>query len=167
VKALSLTQPWATLVAIGAKRIETRSWPTGYRGVLAIHAAKGFPAWAREACDEEPFYGELVKTGCLWPVGDETLTYKAAERFAALPLGAIVAVAHLDAVCRTEAIHWPGVTALHGIDPERELAFGDYAPGRFAWRLSAVIRLANPIPCRGALGLWDVPADIARQLEAR
>ena len=32
VKALSLTQPWATLVAMGAKRIETRSWATSYRG---------------------------------------------------------------------------------------------------------------------------------------
>jgi hypothetical protein len=43
MKALTLTQPWATLVAIGAKTIETRSWPTSYRGPLAIHAAKGYP----------------------------------------------------------------------------------------------------------------------------
>lgn len=41
MKGLSLTQPWATLVAIGAKRIETRIWATSYRGPLAIHAAKG------------------------------------------------------------------------------------------------------------------------------
>lgn len=41
MKAITLTQPWATLVAIGAKRIETRSWATRYRGPLAIHAAKG------------------------------------------------------------------------------------------------------------------------------
>jgi hypothetical protein len=41
MKALTLTQPSATLVAPGAKRIETRSWPTSYRGPLAIHAAAG------------------------------------------------------------------------------------------------------------------------------
>lgn len=41
MKAVTLTQPWATLVAIGAKQIETRSWPTNYRGPLAIHAGKG------------------------------------------------------------------------------------------------------------------------------
>ena len=41
MKALTLTQPWATLVAMGAKRIETRSWTTNYRGPLAIHAGKG------------------------------------------------------------------------------------------------------------------------------
>ncbi|MFL5577327.1 MAG: ASCH domain-containing protein [Gemmatimonadaceae bacterium] len=54
MKALTLTQPWATLVAIGAKTIETRSWPTHYRGEVAIHAAKGFPDWARQIVDGEP-----------------------------------------------------------------------------------------------------------------
>lgn len=51
MKALSLTQPWATLVAIGAKKIETRSWSTSYRGPVAIHASKGYPgryAWFLE-----------------------------------------------------------------------------------------------------------------------
>ena len=45
MKAITLTQPWATLVAIGAKRIETRSWRTFYRGPLAIHAGKTLPAY--------------------------------------------------------------------------------------------------------------------------
>jgi hypothetical protein len=45
MKGLTLTQPWATLVAIGAKRIETRSWPTRYRGLLAIHAGAGLGLW--------------------------------------------------------------------------------------------------------------------------
>lgn len=52
-RALSLTQPWATLATLvvsGAKRVETRSWKTPYRGWLGIHAAKGFPAWARLLC---------------------------------------------------------------------------------------------------------------------
>ena len=39
-KALSLWQPWATAIALGFKRIETRSWYTPYRGPLLIHAAK-------------------------------------------------------------------------------------------------------------------------------
>ena len=33
-------QPWASLIAIGAKQIETRHWPTKYRGPIAIHTAK-------------------------------------------------------------------------------------------------------------------------------
>ncbi len=43
MKAISLHQPWASLVATGVKTIETRSWSTKYRGPLAIHAAKRQP----------------------------------------------------------------------------------------------------------------------------
>lgn len=32
VKVLSLKEPWASLIAFGPKRIETRSWRTRYRG---------------------------------------------------------------------------------------------------------------------------------------
>jgi hypothetical protein len=39
MKALSVMQPWATLIALGAKHIETRSWATSHRGQLAIHAS--------------------------------------------------------------------------------------------------------------------------------
>lgn len=43
MKALTLWQPWASLIAIGAKTIETRGWSTSYRGPLAIHAAQRAP----------------------------------------------------------------------------------------------------------------------------
>lgn len=39
MRALSLWQPWASLIADGRKKIETRHWPLYYRGPLAIHAA--------------------------------------------------------------------------------------------------------------------------------
>lgn len=39
MKALTLWQPWASLVALGEKKIETRTWSTTYRGTLAIHAS--------------------------------------------------------------------------------------------------------------------------------
>lgn len=39
MKVLTLHQPWASLIALGVKTIETRSWSTQYRGPLAIHAA--------------------------------------------------------------------------------------------------------------------------------
>lgn len=40
MKALTIWQPWASLLACGAKQYETRSWATYYRGPIAIHAAK-------------------------------------------------------------------------------------------------------------------------------
>jgi hypothetical protein len=43
-----MTQPWATLVALGATQYETRGWRPRYRGPIAIHAAKGFPLVAKE-----------------------------------------------------------------------------------------------------------------------
>jgi hypothetical protein len=45
-RVLSLWQPWASLVALGVKTIETRSWSTKYRGPLAIHAAARKPTKA-------------------------------------------------------------------------------------------------------------------------
>lgn len=48
MKLISLWEPWASLMAIGAKKIETRSWATSYRGWLAIHAAKRWTAAERD-----------------------------------------------------------------------------------------------------------------------
>lgn len=145
MRALSLTQPWATLMAIGAKTIETRSWPTRYRGGFAIHASKGFPADCRELCLVEPFRSILRAAG-----------YTSAHE---LPLGAILAAANLAACVPTNELR--DLT-------EQERAFGHYGPGRWGWVTSEVDRLATPVPCDGALGLWTVkdkhPGD---NLEAR
>ena len=52
MRALTITQPWASLVMSGDKRVETRSWSTTYRGPLAIHAAKGWDVDARWFAEE-------------------------------------------------------------------------------------------------------------------
>ena len=39
MKALTLYQPYATAIALGLKKYETRSWATSYRGPLAIHTS--------------------------------------------------------------------------------------------------------------------------------
>ena len=158
MKALTLTQPWASLVAIGAKANETRSWKTDYRGLVAIHAAKGWTRGDRDLCYEAPFFAVL--RGRLG-APDFDPSY--------LPFGAVVAVATL-ADCVRIAIG-ANDDALLTTDPERRLsshsdeyAFGNYDPGRFAWLLADVVRLKTPIPCKGALGLWTLPPEIERQL---
>jgi len=40
MKALSIKQPWANLIASGQKTIETRLWPTDYRGPLLVVSSK-------------------------------------------------------------------------------------------------------------------------------
>lgn len=39
MKALSIKQPWASLIAHGIKDIENRTWSTRYRGRIYIHAS--------------------------------------------------------------------------------------------------------------------------------
>lgn len=40
MKALSIRQPWASLILYGGKDIENRMWYTTFRGRVLIHAAK-------------------------------------------------------------------------------------------------------------------------------
>ena len=40
MKALTIKEPWATLIISGYKKYEFRSWKTNYRGKILIHAGK-------------------------------------------------------------------------------------------------------------------------------
>ena len=40
MKALSIKQPWANMIAAGEKTIETRTWKTPYRGTLLIVSSR-------------------------------------------------------------------------------------------------------------------------------
>ncbi len=128
MKAITLWQPWATFIALGYKKVETRSWPTTYRGPIAIHAAK------RRMTHYER----------------ERMAYlEARYRLnASYPLGVIVCTATLtDCVRMTDdLIERQGYTELH---------LGDWRPGRYAWFLRDIKRLDPPVPARGAQGLWE------------
>uniref|UniRef100_A0A6M3LGZ5 Putative ASCH domain-containing protein n=1 Tax=viral metagenome TaxID=1070528 RepID=A0A6M3LGZ5_9ZZZZ len=54
MKAISLWQPWASAMALGLKRVETRHWYTSYRGPLLIHAAKKRVQWPDIAIEQMP-----------------------------------------------------------------------------------------------------------------
>lgn len=136
MKALTVRQPWATLIALGVKRIETRSWPTKHRGPLAIHAAKGMTGPACELCDREPFRAPLIDAG-----HDGAIS---------LPRGAVIATARLVDVVSCEEI-----TEADDIGVLRQLPFGDFTPGRYAWLLDDVRPLPEPVPAKGALSFWE------------
>lgn len=147
MKALTLTQPWATLVAKGEKKIETRSWNTNYRGPLAVHAAKGFPDWAKKMCYSKYFISSLFDDFD--------------GQWQWLPTAKIVATCELVHVVRIdEAISFPACRSIAwnkqiwALD-EKERTFGDYAVGRYAWLLSNIVALPKPVPAKGALSLWE------------
>lgn len=137
MKAITLWQPHATLVAIGVKKFETRSWSTHYRGPLIIHAAKRFEDSEVRLCFDEPFRTCLQQAG-----------YRKASD---LPLGAAIAMVDLIDILPVEQV----VGKIDG----RELAFGNYQPGRFAWELANLLSFPNPIPMRGRQGLWTLAQD--------
>lgn len=138
-RCLSLTQPWATLVAIGAKKYETRSWSTSHRGWVAIQASKGFPVDCRELCDIEPFRCALMHKDAR------------CETWADLPLGQVIAI------CRvTECILTNRWTPPEESD---EYAFGNYGPNRLAWKLENVRRI-KPFAAKGSLSIWKLPRPI-------
>ena len=130
-KALSLLQPWASLVVMGLKKIETRSWQTAYRGTLFIHASLGKKGkvLAREA----PFS-------------------KYVSDFDRLPFGAVIGKVELEDVLPVEALFYSDAK-LATLTLE-EKAFGDYTKGRYAWLLSEPVLFEKPIPVKGSLGLW-------------
>lgn len=150
MRALSLLQPWASLVEVGAKKIETRSWKTSYRGTLLIHASMSRKRLG--VLTMYPWLGKpLVAAG-----------YRAED---SVPFGAVVAVCDLvDCVPITKNL-WP-----LDLSPQEE-EYGDYSAGRFAWKLANVRRLKKPIPYKGALGLWrpggDLVAEVGHQLGVR
>jgi hypothetical protein len=143
MKSLTLTQPYATLVALRLKKLETRARPLTYTGPLAIHAGLGAGYFKSEAklwacCQSEPFRSALAKHGITDP--------------AQLPRGKIVAVGHLVGCASTEQICedngiWRiiGGRRHHWALTEQEASFGDYSPGRYAWLLADVRALAEPI----------------------
>ncbi|OBZ10535.1 2-oxoglutarate dehydrogenase E1 [Bacillus sp. FJAT-27264] len=134
MRCLTIRQPWATLVALGEKNYETRSWRTAYRGELAIHAGLKID---KAACGREPFQSILAKHGYT----EENL-----------PTGVIIATGKLkechDITGLNNVAQWMG---------ENERALGDYTEGRFAWELENVRPLVHHVPAKGRLGFWEYP----------
>lgn len=58
IRALSITQPWATCMFTKGKNVENRSWNTHQRGYIAIHASSTFGSDRFEACKKE--YGVAI-----------------------------------------------------------------------------------------------------------
>ncbi len=153
MKALSLTQPWASLIAAGAKKIETRPWTTTYRGPLAIHASKGFPGTAKRFCE-----ARVVRRALGWPLHDELDELRFPKEFRkyvdSLPTGAVIATCNLVGYRKIVAEIY-GFGGQMTEPPPPECYFGDYTPGRFGWILEDIKVLPEPIPAKGALSLWE------------
>ena len=143
MKTLTLTQPWATLVAIGAKSAETRSWYTNHRGPIAIHAAKAYPVDCRSLVSQPAFLQALNK-------GSYSVSTP-------LPRGVVLCTATLVACVGIDGDDETTreMLAAFEIPPHPEIEFGNYEAGRFAWILKNVVPVIPPLPAKGMLRLWE------------
>lgn len=129
IKAISLYQPWASLMSLGAKHFETRSWGTRYRGLVIICASKTIEVdWRNVA-----FIAAMREAGI--------------ENPNKLPLGMALGIGELVGSFKAETVY-PHIS-------ESERLFGNYADGRFALEVRNMKAFVKPVPVRGQLGLWD------------
>jgi len=137
-KAVSIWQPWASLVARGVKTWITPLWEHSYRGPIAIHAARILDVASSpdDLC--------LSALGVTWTSD--------------LPHSAAVGVAELVEILPATAV-LPRLT-------HADRAAGNVARGRHAWQLQNVRALRRPVPTPGRQGLfnWHAPEDLHDRL---
>lgn len=146
MKAITILQPFATLIAIREKHFETRNWKTDYRGSLLIHAGKG--TQYMYLCNRDPFSSILIHYG---------YNFKRD-----LPLGVIIAKVNLIGCLKVKESTLDfgvGITKAILEDDTKivgnELKFGDYTKGRYAWKLEDIKKLKEPIQAKGQQRLWN------------
>ncbi len=139
MKAITIKQPWATLIALGEKQFETRSWQTKHRGQIAIHAGKSID---KEACDDSWIKSTLAEHGI--------------KSYKDLPTGVVLATAELVDCYKVEAtVGYVSVLSKGKTVESLEVAFGDYTEGRYAWELDNLHVLTYPVAAKGQLSLWE------------
>ncbi len=138
--ALTVRQPWATLIGLGLKQAHPMRWPTNHRGTLAIHA---------DRISSEPGLEQVVAG---LDVEGMMVTRFQVEA-AVYPLGAVVALVDLVA-CEQ-------ITS-ETVEKERlvERCLGVWSPGRYAWRFENPRMLEFPYPARGQEGLWQLEVPV-------
>lgn len=140
MKAISLWQPWASFMAAGIKKNETRHWATSHRGPILIHAAKRKPTKS----DLEFFWLKLSEHGI------------AGGRLWDLPFGAIL--------CRVDLMDCQQIGHENSpLEKELEYHLGNYDHGRYMWITDNLVKFEKPIPWKGSQGIFYVPNEIANQ----
>lgn len=153
MKALTVQQPWAWAIALGAKKIENRTQSWRHRGPLAIHAG------ARVSERGVGMVPELMARDG-WGSADSIRQWMLEE----IVHGAVIAVTDLADV------HWTVASDCCGTWAEQ--AYTEVTSSGVRRRtevahlvLDDVLALNEPVPCKGRLGLWNLPEDVAEIID--
>lgn len=134
IKALSIKQPWAHAIMSLGKDIENRDWLAKFRGTIAVHASKTMTGGDLRAFNL--FASEIVETVKLREIMrliDEKQ----------IPFGAFLGTVEI-----TDCV---------------EESDSEWFCGKYGFVLENPRLLAEPVPCKGALGFWEVPQELFRQ----
>lgn len=173
MKAITVWQPFASLLAYGGKRFETRSWAISYRGPIAIHAASLSTRSVINRCfpvASYTFHPDYHAKEQLLKALSEVFGVpygKIMDHLKTLPTGAVVATANLIGCheiarinekncycdCNRKGV-WIDVT-------DQEVVFGNWVHGRYAWEFSDM-KIITPVPARGRQGLWNLDDSILK-----
>lgn len=153
MKAITLWEPWASLVVYGEKNWETRSWPIpknliGQR--VAIHAAK---RWDPTPTVQSIAY-KLRNEGHLDFWHQNHIVGIVPPPWLGCVLGIVTLAECLSTKHCVDS--WPS--------SDREFTFGDYSFGRFAWRLDDKISLPKPVPAVGRQRFWEWAPEVGQGL---
>ena len=161
MKALTVHQPYASLLAVGAKLFETRSWYTNYRGLTAIHAAAKKPTDILSIED----VSFIRKAAEALGLESQYNIYDVLNRLDSLPRGKIISVGEIAHCWRCIGEDRRGDLMIlknaghsnweNSYINDRELLFGDFSKGRSAWEFKNMKMLSEPIPAKGKQGLWE------------
>lgn len=145
MKALTIRQPFASLLVNGEKRFETTRQTTKYRGPIAIHAAFRLPT-----------KNNSMSSATLRRI--EAVTGMSLNEMLKLPYGRIIATAELSCVWEI-ADEGGRIVARNGISSfspaGKELQLGAWHPGFYAWEFTNIQPLEFPVPVIGRAKLWN------------
>jgi activating signal cointegrator 1 len=160
IRAITIHQPYATLLALGLKQYETRTWPTSHRGLLLIHASAR-QGWTNEALCESMLRHERFGPALLGIKKTDPFAKFSKEQILELfPRKCVVGICDV-----TNCQKGPEIRDSLGEDEQsvgdftqpytpRRHSFGKVGPMVYAWRCENPKRFAKPIPWAGAQGIW-------------
>ncbi len=149
--AFTCTGSYAILILCGIKRTENRSaWPEPSEGRAAISCSKSF-------CKEE--YGQFVAWASVHLPPEDFEKIPAWRDVKDWP-GKIVGVCDYKARTGQARLYQSELFATDECDPSHQTIQWDEGYP-YWWDLSNVVRLRRPIPCRGNVGMWQLPPDLA------
>lgn len=135
-KALTVFQPYATLLVMGLKAVENRGWPTKFRGRLAIHAGKQMQI--QDYVSARDYLRSISPAAAEW-----------LPAFIDLPRGAVVGSVELHE-CRRSPDRMADLAAFE-------------TPDGFSWHCRLPLQ-HGPIPWRGAQGIWPIKSALGDRI---